>query len=71
MVMGILTPYRYLRRHTHFHPVQRSSRSAFAPDGTLPYHSRIAAGIREFGTTLSPDKSSVQRDSTSELLRTL
>ena len=29
MVMGIPTPYRYLRRHTHFHALHRSSRYGF------------------------------------------
>ena len=30
---------RYSCRHSHFHPLQRSSRCAFAADGTLPYRS--------------------------------
>ena len=38
MVIGILTQYRYLHRHSHFHPLHDSFRYRFADDGTLPYH---------------------------------
>ena len=31
-------PFRYSYRHSHFHPLQPSSRSAFPAGRTLPYH---------------------------------
>ena len=43
MVIGILTQYRYLHRHSHFHPLHDSFRYRFADDGTLPYHSLESA----------------------------
>ena len=48
--------FRYSCRHSHFRPLQPSSRSAFTADGTLPYHHRHpkAATIRSFGTRLEP-----------------
>jgi hypothetical protein len=48
--------FRYSCRHSHFRPLQPSSRSAFTADGTLPYHRRgpKAATIRSFGTRLEP-----------------
>ena len=46
--------YRYLCRHAHFPSVHRSSRSGFAPTGTLPYRrSRPGSGpTRSFGAPL-------------------
>ena len=32
--------FRYSCRHSHFRPLQPSSRSTFTADGTLPYHRR-------------------------------
>ena len=48
--------FRYSCRHSHFRPLQPSSRSTFTADGTLPYHRRRpkAATIRSFGTGLEP-----------------
>ncbi len=48
--------FRYSCRHSHFRPLQPSSRSTFTADGTLPYH-RLAQKdetIRSFGTRLEP-----------------
>ena len=48
--------FRYSCRHSHFRPLQPSSRSTFTADGTLPYHRSDprAATIRSFGTRLEP-----------------
>ena len=46
MVKGILTPYRYSRRHTHSRAVHRSLRCGFAPRGTLLYHPSVRSGPR-------------------------
>ena len=53
MVIGILTQYRYLHRHSHFHPLHDSFRYRFADDGTLPYHFNLVK-IRSFGEWFSP-----------------
>ena len=48
---------RYSCRHSHFRPLQPSSRSTFTADGTLPYHppvERVDRQIRGFGTKLEP-----------------
>ena len=62
--------FRYSHRHSHFQPVQPSSRSTFIPVGTLPYRF-IKDKTRSFGNMLSPGTFSAQDHSTSELLRTL
>ena len=48
--------FRYSCRHSHFRPLQPSSRSTFTADGTLPYHCTgpKANTIRSFGTRLEP-----------------
>ena len=48
--------FRYSCRHSHFRPLQPSSRSTFTADGTLPYHRTHpkARTIRSFGTRLEP-----------------
>ena len=49
--------FRYSCRHSHFRPLQPSSRSTFTADGTLPYHCTRPEGlstIRSFGTRLEP-----------------
>ncbi len=38
--------------HSHFHPVQKSLRSSFSPDGTLPYRVEPKFDTRSFGTRL-------------------
>ena len=65
---------RYSCRHSHFRPLQPSSRSTFTADGTLPYHlpggkppNRSVASV----PSLSPAEFSAQIHLTSELLRTL
>src|SRR6266540_1840509 len=47
---------RYSCRHSHFRPLQPSSRSTFTADGTLPYQTTTANGhgVRSFGTKLEP-----------------
>ena len=61
-------------RHSHFRPLQPSSRSTFTANGTLPYRptagepaDRPVASV----PSLSPVGSSAQNHLTSELLRTL
>ncbi len=49
--------FRYSCRHSHFRPLQPSSRSTFTADGTLPYHCPRPEGlgtIRSFGIRLEP-----------------
>ena len=65
---------RYSCRHSHFRPLQPSSRSTFTADGTLPYHSSIGKPIDQSVASvpsLSPAEFSAQIHLTSELLRTL
>ena len=65
---------RYSCRHSHFRPLQPSSRSTFTADGTLPYHPRDPEGsLRSVASvpSLSPAEFSAQNHLTSELLRTL
>ena len=65
---------RYSCRHSHFRPLQSSSRSTFTADGTLPYHRREPEGTRRSEASvphLSPVGSSARNHLTSELLRTL
>jgi len=54
--MCLLPPYRYSYRHSHFQPLQRSSRYAFDAgwDARLPLQA-IKPAIRCFGTSLIPD----------------
>jgi hypothetical protein len=33
--------FRYLYRHSHFHPLHLASRLGFSADGTLPYHTNV------------------------------
>ena len=70
LVKGILTLYRYLRRHSRFCTLHHSSRYGFTANRTLPYHEFLGF-IRDFGITLSPGKFSARRHLTSELLRIL
>ena len=66
--------FRYSCRHSHFRPLQPSSRSTFTADGTLPYHRREPEGTRRSEASvsdLSPVGSSARNHLTSELLRTL
>ena len=66
--------FRYSCRHSHFHSLQQSFRSAFTASGTLPYRSPasklgddLAASVQRF----SPVEFSAQDHLTSELLRFL
>ena len=54
--VGFSPTSRYSCRHSHFRPLQPSSRSTFTADGTLPYHPCPANRtlIRSFGTRLEP-----------------
>jgi hypothetical protein len=65
--------FRYSCRHSHFRPLQPSSRSTFTADGTLPYHRRTRRCARSEASVpgLSPVGSSARNHLTSELLRTL
>ena len=66
--------FRYSCRHSHFRPLQPSSRSTFTADGTLPYHHPPGEpGEQSVASvpSLSPAEFSAQIHLTSELLRTL
>ena len=63
--------YRYLHRHSHFHIVQKSSRSSFIQYGTLPYQLCYSHNSAASVVCFSPGTFSAQSHSTSELLRTL
>ena len=66
--------FRYSCRHSHFRPLQPSSRSTFSADGTLPYHCIWPEGHTQSEASvpdLSPVGSSARNHLTSELLRTL
>ena len=66
--------FRYSCRHSHFRPLQPSSRSTFTANGTLPYHARAGEPVRTSVASvpgLSPVGFSALDHSTSELLRTL
>jgi hypothetical protein len=72
--VGFSPTFRYSCRHSHFRPLQPSSRSTFTADGTLPYHHRRPEGRRRSEASvsdLSPVGSSARNHLTSELLRTL
>ena len=65
---------RYSCRHSHFRPLQPSSRSTFTADGTLPYQTTTGEPVMESVASvpsLSPAEFSAQIHLTSELLRTL
>ena len=65
---------RYSCRHSHFRPLQPSSRSTFTADGTLPYHPSAGEPTDKSVASvpsLSPAEFSAQIHLTSELLRTL
>ena len=65
---------RYSCRHSHFCPLQPSSRSTFAANRTLPYHPRIGKPTHRSVASvpsLSPAEFSARIHLTSELLRTL
>ena len=65
---------RYSCRHSHFRPLQPSSRSTFPVDGTLPYQTTTGEPVMESVASvpsLSPAEFSAQIHLTSELLRTL
>ena len=65
---------RYSCRHSHFRPLQPSSRSTFTADGTLPYQTTPGKPVVESVASvpsLSPAEFSAQIHLTSELLRTL
>ena len=66
--------FRYSCRHSHFRPLQPSSRSTFTADGTLPYQTTTGEPAMESVASvpsLSPAEFSAQIHLTSELLRTL
>ena len=54
--VGFSPTFRYSCRHSHFRPLQPSSRSTFTADGTLPYQWTTAnrRPFRSFGTRLEP-----------------
>ena len=68
--VGFSPTFRYSCRHSHFRPLQPSSRSTFTADGTLPYHSPCGKSVASV-PCLSPVEFSAQIHLTSELLRTL
>ena len=71
--VGFSPTSRYSCRHSHFRPLQPSSRSTFTAGGTLPYHRRTRRCARSEASVpgLSPVGSSARNHLTSELLRTL
>lgn len=72
--VGFSPTSRYSCRHSHSRPLQPSSRSTFAANRTLPYHSPAGepAGKSVASVpSLSPAEFSAQNHLTSELLRTL
>ena len=65
---------RYSCRHSHFRPLQPSSRSTFSANRTLPYHPRSGKPLHKSVASvpcLSPAEFSARIHLTSELLRTL
>ena len=72
--VGFSPTSRYSCRHSHFRPLQPSSRSTFTASGTLPYHpppSVLGGGSAASVPDLSPVEFSARVHLTSELLRTL
>ena len=66
--------FRYSCRHSHFRPLQPSSRSTFTANGTLPYHAPAGEPADTSVASvpgLSPAEFSARIHLTSELLRTL
>ncbi len=66
--------FRYSCRHSHFRPLQPSSRSTFTANGTLPYHAPAGEPANASVASvpgLSPAEFSARIHLTSELLRTL
>ena len=68
--VGFSPTSRYSCRHSHFRTLQPSSRSTFAANGTLPYHSHCCKSVASV-PCLSPVEFSARIHLTSELLRTL
>ena len=53
--VGFSPTLRYSCRHSHFRPLQPSSRSTFTANRTLPYHPPAQGRrVRSFGTRLEP-----------------
>src|SRR4051794_2788934 len=72
--VGFSPTSRYSCRHSHFRPLQPSSRSTFTADGTLPYQTTVGKPTAESVASvpnLSPVEFSARIHLTSELLRTL
>src|SRR5215204_1167686 len=72
--VGFSPTFRYSCRHSHFRPLQPSSRSTFTANGTLPYQWTTGEPVMESVASvpsLSPAEFSAQIHLTSELLRTL
>src|SRR5439155_533943 len=66
--------FHYSCRHSHFHPLQPSSRSTFTANGTLPYHAPAGEPADTSVASvpgLSPAEFSARIHLTSKLLRTL
>jgi hypothetical protein len=72
--VGFSPTSRYSCRHSHFRPLQPSSRSTFTANRTLPYHRPPGEpGCQSVASvpSLSPVTFSARNHLTSELLRTL
>ena len=72
--VGFSPTFRYSCRHSHFRPLQPSSRSTFTANGTLPYHASAGEPANTSVASvpsLSPVEFSARIHLTSELLRTL
>ena len=72
--VGFSPTFRYSCRHSHFRPLQPSSRSTFTANGTLPYHASAGEPANTSVASvpgLSPAEFSARIHLTSELLRTL
>ena len=72
--VGFSPTFRYSCRHSHFRPLQPSSRSTFTANGTLPYHALAGEPANTSKASvpgLSPAEFSARIHLTSELLRTL
>jgi hypothetical protein len=68
--VGFSPTSRYSCRHSHFRPLQPSSRSTFTANGTLSYHPPYGRSVASV-PCLSPAEFSARIHLTSELLRTL
>ena len=72
--VGFSPTFRYSCRHSHFRPLQPSSRSTVTANGTLPYHASAGEPANTSVASvpgLSPAEFSARIHLTSELLRTL